>query len=238
MERADRSSVGLRGFLISGIAVLGVAGVLLGSGPATSPRPAPADGNYIGAEKCKNCHNSEETGDQYGKWMKEAHAKAFETLASDKAKAIAKEKGIDDPQKADACVKCHVTAHGVAAEQIKKGFKAELGVQCESCHGPGEDHMKGRMKAAMAKKADEPVPEGEIGKGAGVETCVQCHNSESPTFEGFCYCKRLNDILHWNPKKHSAEEMKAGYECKCGDACDCANGKCADDCKVCKGPKK
>ena len=83
-----------------------------------------------------------------GKWSESGHAKAFEVLASDRAKEVAKEKGIEDPQKADACLKCHVTGHGKPAEEFASGFKAEMGVQCESCHGPGDQHMKDRVKAA------------------------------------------------------------------------------------------
>ena len=41
-----------------------------------------------------------------------------------------------DPQKADACLKCHVTAHGVAAAQKDPTFTIDDGVGCEACHGP------------------------------------------------------------------------------------------------------
>ena len=44
--------------------------------------------------------------------------RAFEVLASDEAKKVAKERSIEDPQKADACVKCHVTAFGVPDAEI------------------------------------------------------------------------------------------------------------------------
>ena len=31
---------------------------------------------YIGADKCKICHNKSATGDQYVKWLKDPHAQA------------------------------------------------------------------------------------------------------------------------------------------------------------------
>jgi hypothetical protein len=34
---------------------------------------------------------------------------------------------------------------GEPEDNLAKGFKAEMGVQCESCHGPGETHMNVAM---------------------------------------------------------------------------------------------
>ena len=39
----------------------------------------------IGAPKCKACHRAK-TGDQWQIWTESAHARAFETLASEKSK--------------------------------------------------------------------------------------------------------------------------------------------------------
>lgn len=164
---------------------------------------------YIGAKACKNCHNGAAKGDAYGIWEKSQHAKAFETLGTDKAKAIAKEKGIADPQKDDKCLKCHVTALGVPADGIKKGFKIEDGVQCESCHGPGEDHYKARMKDSM-KPGSVPLGANEIkDAGRSMELCGTCHNPESPTYKPFCLKERMAKIEHLNPaKKRTEEELK------------------------------
>ena len=70
-----------------------------------------AENGYVGAKKCKMCHNSTKAGKQYTIWSESAHSKAYENLASEKAKAIAKEKGIEYPQKSDACLKCHAPSH-------------------------------------------------------------------------------------------------------------------------------
>ena len=68
---------------------------------------------YMGVIKCKICHvNVKLGGTEYQVWEKSAHAKAYQTLASEKAKAKAKERGIDDPQKSEKCYKCHVTGYG------------------------------------------------------------------------------------------------------------------------------
>jgi len=198
--------------------------------PAVEPAPAPSAepvvaGKYIGASKCKNCHSAEKTGNQYGHWEKMLHAKAFETLAGDKAKELAKAKGIDDPQKADACLKCHVTAFGEAADNLAKGFKPEMGVQCESCHGPAETHMKARMAAAAEKDPAKaaPVAAGEVIAEPGFDTCVKCHNPESPSYKPFCFKESYAKISHLNPeKKRTPEELKKLADPNgCGDAGTC-----------------
>src|SRR4029450_9431149 len=65
---------------------------------------------YVGVDKCKTCHMAPAKGNQYGQWMNSKHADAFNVLASDKALAFAKERGLTkSPQQEDACLKCHVT---------------------------------------------------------------------------------------------------------------------------------
>jgi hypothetical protein len=218
---------------------------------STSGVAAPAAQNtprYIGAAKCKNCHSAEETGDQHGKWMKMKHAQAFANLASDEAKKAGAARGVAEPQKDAACLKCHTTGWGLPPESFKKGFEVADGVQCESCHGPGEDHMKARMAAAMGGGADEgfgdeapayvAIPAGEIVASPKEATCRECHNAESPTFERFCFYKFRDKAGHLNPKKpRSKEELAARLVCGCGDACACVT-ECEDGCGVAAGSLK
>ena len=208
----------------AGLALLGLGLVALAVPPADAA-PAGAANRYIGAAKCKNCHKAEATGNQFGKWEQMKHAHAFATLATDQSRELGKAKGIADPQTSADCLKCHVTAYGVAAEEIAKGFNTELGVQCESCHGPGENHMKARVAAAAKGEAATPsVPEGEIVGVPRAETCFKCHNSESPSFKAFCFFKMNALVAHPNPtKKRTDEELKAlmnPYGCSDG-TCNC-----------------
>ncbi|MEZ4227510.1 MAG: cytochrome c family protein, partial [Polyangiaceae bacterium] len=188
---------------------------------------------YIGAQKCKTCHGKDETGNQHKVWSAGKHAHAFEVLASDRAKEVGKEKGIADPQKDAACIECHQTAYGLDAALIQKGFDPSLGVQCETCHGPGEQHMMARMKAASEKVDGYPkIPDGEIIALPTKEACVACHNPKSPTFQPFCIHERLEKIKHWNPNRPRTEEQKKGYPCTCDDTCICKKDspehKCRD----------
>ncbi len=156
---------------------------------------ASAEPKYVGVSQCKKCHKKEEEGNQFGKWEKEKHSKAYETLASDEAKKQGKKLGVDDPQKSPKCLKCHVTGYGEPETKFEKTFKVEDGVQCESCHGPGSDYkkkeiMKDHDKSAAAGlvKPDEKV-------------CKTCHNKDAPTFKSFDFEKAVKKIEHKNPKK-------------------------------------
>ena len=173
--------------LVAGLALmLGLPSVLQGAEPAHS---------FVGAEKCKMCHNSPAKGAQFAKWTETPHAKAFATLASEQAKKIAAAKGIADPQTADACLRCHVTGHGAPAPMLTDKYKKEEGVSCESCHGPGGDYWKMDVMKDHAKAA-----------AAGMilpteATCKTCHNAESPTFKGFDFAAAKAKIAHPNPAK-------------------------------------
>ena len=154
---------------------------------------------YVGANQCKMCHNSAAKGAQFKKWSEASHAKAYTTLASAEAKKIAQEKGIADPQKSDACLKCHVTGHGQPANMLGPKYKIEEGVGCESCHGPGSEYKTMKvMKDITAKKvAAETVGLLKPTK----EVCITCHNSESPTYKEFNYAEFWKKIDHSRPNQ-------------------------------------
>ena len=167
------------------------------------------EAQYVGAEKCKNCHSAASKGDQFGVWQKQEHAKAYATLAGEKAKKIAKEKGIADPQKDKACLTCHVTAYDEPAEMKGKKFDPTLGVQCESCHGPSSKHVKARLEAEEAPE-DKVValPAGERGGTPSKDVCIKCHNEKSPSYKPFDYKKGIKDIQHLDPRrKHPADYL-------------------------------
>ena len=60
---------------------------------AYSPSDTSATHSFVGATTCGMCHKSEKVGGQLGIWEKSMHSKAYETLKTDKANLIAKEKG-------------------------------------------------------------------------------------------------------------------------------------------------
>jgi hypothetical protein len=172
----------------------------MGAGYADQPAdvlemtPGLNDYSYVGVDGCKMCHRSPAKGNQFGKWEEAAHSRAYTELASDKAKEIAAEKGVGDPQTAAACLKCHVTGHDAPADRKAKTYKAEDGVGCESCHGPGSAYKAMAVMRDHQKSVDAGmlVPD--------ENTCKSCHNEESPTFKGFNFEEAFKAIAHPNPQ--------------------------------------
>lgn len=164
-------------------------GLLLAAG--AQAEEGKAEHEYIGVKMCSMCHKKEADGDQAGKWEASSHSKAYETLGTEEAKAVAAKAGLEgNPQELDECLKCHVTAHGVKAELKGKRFSMENGVGCESCHGAGGDYKSKKImedpEAARANGLLDP----------DAELCQTCHNEESPTFKGFDYEKYYAQIAH------------------------------------------
>ena len=182
--------------MLSVAALVAMAATMSPESPLTSTLDE--DPQFMGVKKCKMCHKKVEEGEQFRLWEESKHSQAWNTLATDEAKAIAAEKGIENPQEADECLKCHVTAHGVAAELLATGHAVEDGVGCESCHGAGGNYYK--------KKTMQAISDGEIeAESVGLitpseEVCVGCHNEESPTFEGFDFEEASAKIAHPIPE--------------------------------------
>ncbi len=121
---------------------------------------------YIGSASCKLCHDYE-----YKAWSQKSHAKAFKTL-----KDIGSEY---DPE----CVLCHVVGL-----EYKSGFISEektpqlKDVGCETCHGPGSEHLKTMGKAKTVEL---------------ISDCTTCHTPErSPNYAGNEQNYRQK-IVHW-----------------------------------------
>ena len=122
--------------------------------PSASPLPpflgvSRATARYVGATTCQGCHPA-----AYATWSPSKHAHSIETLD-------AAGKGYDP-----RCLSCHVTGMGHPGGD-KSGL-AQVG--CESCHGPGSDHVT----APAAGYGDLP---------ADGSACVACHTHDnSPDF--------------------------------------------------------
>jgi len=140
---------------------------------------AVAQHKYIGAMKCKMCHNKPDKGEQYNKWLAGPHAKAMESLTGEDA---------TNPD----CLKCHATFHAVDAG-LRMSIKADEGVSCESCHGPGSVYKS----MSIMKDHEKSLANGLIMPTE--EVCITCHNSESPTFKGFNYEEYVAKISHDDP---------------------------------------
>lgn len=147
---------------------------------AVEARAQADEHQYVGVKKCRSCHKKELIGDQYGVWKDAKHSQAYETLKGEEAVKLAKEKGITGPpHEAEECLKCHATAYGLEASQMKYDLDVSDGVQCESCHGPGADYRK---KKTMSDH-DKSVANGLQDPGENEKICTECHNDESPSWD-------------------------------------------------------
>ncbi|MGC8594980.1 MAG: multiheme c-type cytochrome [Candidatus Kryptoniota bacterium] len=156
--------------------------------------------NYVGVKKCKMCHSAERGGGQYVIWQHSRHAQAFADLASDTAKAIAKSRGLGDPQKSPECLRCHVTGYGLPASRFESTYSAEDGVGCESCHGAGSGYWKATIMKSIYEGTARASDYGLVVPSSG-EVCTRCHNSQSPFFRGFDFHADSAKIAHPIPKK-------------------------------------
>jgi hypothetical protein len=155
---------------------------------------APDAANYVGVKMCGLCHKKEDSGNQLAKWQASPHAKAFETLGTDKAKEVGKKAGVEDPQKSGKCLKCHSTAYNFGETVATEKIKVEDGVVCESCHGPGKNYMK----KSLMESRDSAIAAG-LNYPAS-KNCTLCHNDQSPTFKGFDEKAMFEKIAHPDPK--------------------------------------
>ena len=154
---------------------------------------------YIGADQCKVCHDKKPEGAQFSVWKTEKHSKAFENLKSEAALQVAKDRGMPKPpHESPECLKCHVTAYDFEAMAAPAKIKPEMGVQCETCHGPGELHVADGRDVMFKKKTAEEVDWMANLVKIEEKLCLECHNEESPT---------------WNPEKYTKEDgTKAGFD--------------------------
>ena len=161
---------------------------------------------YAGTKSCRMCHKKEASGNQYGKWQEGPHAKAYEVLATDEAKAVAAKLGIADAQKSGKCLKCHATAYHFGEEVKTEKVTAEEGVSCESCHGPGKKY---KSKTVMKDHA-RCIENGMV--YPATKNCKLCHNDTAPSWKadryttkdgkkvGFDAEQAYKKIAHPNPK--------------------------------------
>ena len=127
---------------------------------------------YVSATACQRCHEQE-----YLQWSATRHAFAYETL-------LKKERYFDA-----GCVSCHTTGFGYPTGfQIGDADSTLKGVQCETCHGPGKQHVGNPKKS-------------NIRSGADTSLCLQCHDPKhSPGFSDVV-------ALHSKDVDHSRQPM-------------------------------
>ncbi|MGB9688297.1 multiheme c-type cytochrome [Thermogutta sp.] len=155
---------------------LGLAGLEIR--PVAHPRRE-IQGDYVGSEKCANCHEK-----SYLIWKRSGHAKAWDTL-----------RNLDPPRTFDPeCISCHVTGwHPTRYFPYISGFLSEketphlVDVGCESCHGPGGEHVAAEMGSDIERQrraAQAMIVTKKEVENSEVHNCRNCHDLDnSPDFD-------------------------------------------------------
>jgi hypothetical protein len=144
-----------------------------------------ANAHYVGSDKCAECHT-----DAYAVWKKSRHAHAYDTLVKAKKPGLRQYDG--------ECVVCHVVGLG-----YKTGFTSEKDtphrdVGCESCHGPGSEHIK---KPGDAKIRELLNPWKELAQKPGDDAASQAaaRNRRHLLRDQACQkCHDQDNDVHWD----------------------------------------
>jgi len=138
---------------------------------------------YVGAEKCKKCHSDYSIGNQYGIWLSSPHARAKQTLSSEKALRIAGNHSVKNPAESRFCLRCHTTGGGSSPLTMDEG------VGCEACHGAASGYYtagnhvnllyRDRGYATAVKNGMYPI-RGIDSLKKRERLCMSCHTDKRP----------------------------------------------------------
>lgn len=147
-------------------------------------------GDYVGSSKCGSCHT-----DAYDQWRETRHSTAWKSISSDPPT----EHSADPPRDCDPdCVSCHVVGwNGIEHVPYQGGYtdmKATpflANVGCESCHGPGSNHIQAELGSDTA--AQTRLRQAML-VGDGVkQVCYTCHDLDnSPNFDFDTYYEKID----------------------------------------------
>lgn len=132
---------------------------------------------YVTSEACAKCHQTE-----YDIWKKSRHFNAFAALETKKRTYDA------------ACIGCHSLGFQKPGGFVNiKATQHLANVQCESCHGPGAEHV------AKPTVASYKTPTKN-------QSCLICHDREnSPDFD---FAKYWPVVAHGNSLKQPPVRRK------------------------------
>ncbi|HSU76304.1 MAG TPA: multiheme c-type cytochrome, partial [Burkholderiales bacterium] len=163
-------------------ALLALAAPALAAPP---PLPDEARNRSLGVASCASslCHGSVQPWrearvlqNEYVTWSRsDRHARAYETLLSERSAAIARKLGLSQPaNEASVCLACH--AHDVPPARRASGFVLADGIGCEACHGPAERWLKPHVEPPASRAKLLPLGLYPVWQPmARTRLCLGCH---------------------------------------------------------------
>lgn len=139
---------------------------------------------YMGAASCNGsaCHGSTTPKtkfsipqNEYWVWLdNDSHAKAYDVLTKPDSQRMAKNLGIDKPEKSARCLVCH--AVDVDEKHQGPNYDLKEGVTCEGCHGPAEKWLGPHTRKDWDKKKGAEYGMFDTKNLAKrSERCLACH---------------------------------------------------------------
>ncbi len=142
------------------------------------------DMKYIGSASCSssNCHGagslqnkSNVRQNEFNTWFNhDPHATAYSALESSQGQQIANNLGLGNATQAQVCLNCHTT--NVSENRRAGRFRANEGVSCEGCHGPGSLWLSSHSNPATSRS--ELISHGLYdtwNSTSKAELCLSCH---------------------------------------------------------------
>jgi hypothetical protein len=161
-----------------------VSRALLGALALAASAGAAAPDLHLGVGSCSNavCHGAVVPNatpalplNEYVIWStRDAHAKAYETLTSERSQAMAAALGLPDATSAQVCLDCHADN----PPQARRGptFQLSDGVGCESCHGAASRWIDSHAQPGRAHAANLALGMYDlVDPRERVERCLDCH---------------------------------------------------------------
>jgi len=160
------------------------------SGLGIRPIPNPlleTFGGYIGVQTCRICH-----GEQNNVWRASRHAMSWESLT---------ETSIPPRQHDPECIACHVVGWNTAELLPYQGGFLSLratprlaSVGCESCHGPGENHVRAETGSdTELQEHHRSLRRLSVQDDSTRRHCITCHDgSNSPFFDFETYWEQIS----------------------------------------------
>jgi peroxiredoxin len=152
----------------------------------------PANAAWVGSKACKSCHEHE-----YAVWSGSAHSRSVESLRKERK---------DDEA---GCLRCHVTGYGRPG-----GFPEDGGVRanedlarvgCESCHGPGGEHVmnEGKRPGGIVKLGDK------CDSCVILQICGSCHDDTNDPDFRFQVARKIDAQRHGTASEAESSKQPA-----------------------------
>jgi peroxiredoxin len=153
----------------------------------------PANAAFVGSDACRSCHQHE-----YAVWSGSAHARSIDSLRKDRK---------DDEA---GCLRCHVTGYarpGGFPDGGRTRANEDLArVGCESCHGPGGEHIRndGKRPGGIVRLADK------CDSCVILQICGACHDDANDPDFRFKVADKIDAQRHGSPREAKAAKAPQG----------------------------